>query len=87
MVATDDLGRPYDSIEDSFGYEDGTDYTFNQFGEAADTFKKDYFGVENPLDVPLEQSEKEFWKVVSYLCVWLGGVEAEAFVSLDICFS
>ena len=65
IYATDSIGRPYDPIDDSYGYQDGADYTFTEFSEVANDFKKKYFKVDNLKDIPTSTTEKEFWKIIS----------------------
>ncbi|CAG0897430.1 unnamed protein product [Cyprideis torosa] len=49
----------------AFGFEQAQkEYTLQSFGEMADRFKREYFGLE-PHKVPVEVVEQEFWRIVS----------------------
>jgi len=56
-----EVGKPVEA----FGFEQAQqEYTLQQFGEMADSFKRSYF--QMPVyNVPYSTVEKEFWRVVS----------------------
>ena len=49
-----------------YGFEQSArEYTLHTFGAMADTFKAHYFGI--PVErVPLEHTEREFWRLVGH---------------------
>lgn len=50
---------------EAFGFAQAErEYTLQQFGEMADKFKSDYFGMSGHL-VPTSVAEKEFWRIIS----------------------
>ncbi|CAG9578724.1 unnamed protein product [Danaus chrysippus] len=50
---------------EAFGFAQAErEYTLQQFGEMADKFKSDYFGMSGHL-VPTNVAEKEFWRIIS----------------------
>lgn len=50
---------------EAFGFAQAErEYTLQQFGEMADKFKSDYFGMSGHL-VPVSVAEKEFWRIIS----------------------
>ena len=67
IEATDHLGRPFDVSVDTFGYDDGEDFLFDDFHDYAANWKAEYFGISRDEvdNIPWHTVEKNFWNAVS----------------------
>ncbi|XP_028397957.1 lysine-specific demethylase 5A-like [Dendronephthya gigantea] len=58
------IAQEYDKPIEMYGFEQSKkEYNLQSFGEMADKFKADYFGLP-PESVPYDVAEKEFWRLV-----------------------